>query len=87
LASKTLIWDNASTHGAIRVENLKAKSIFHRLAKERWGMRGIIYLPPRSPQFQPVETLFAFLKNSLRHNAPKNGLYSEELLYKTIEKS
>jgi len=85
LALKTLILDNASTHAAIRVDDIKHKSIFHRLAKERWGFRNIVYQPPRSPQFQPVETFFAYLKSKLRHYAPPDGLYTEELLYKTID--
>jgi len=81
LASKTIIFDNAPTHAVIPVQNLKHKSIFHRLAKERWGFKNIVYQPPRSPQFQPVETFFAYLKTRLRHYAPKDGLYTEELLY------
>jgi hypothetical protein len=47
LATKMLILDNASTHAAIRVEDTKHKSVFHRLARERWGLKNIIYQPPR----------------------------------------
>jgi transposase len=86
LSSKTVILDNASTHSAIRVEDTKHKSIFHRLAKSRWGLKNIIYQPPLSPQLQPVETFNAYLKSRLRHYAPLDGLYTEELLYRTIDK-
>jgi transposase len=85
LATKMLILDNASTHAAIRVEDTKHKSVFHRLARERWGLKNIIYQPPRSPQFQPAEVFFAFLKSKLRHYAPPDGLYTEKLMYKTID--
>jgi len=68
LASKTVILDNASTHASIRVQDTKHKSIFHRLAKERWGLKNIIYQPPRSPQFQPAETFFAYQSNYRIHD-------------------
>ena len=86
LTSKTVILDNASTHAAVRVEDIKHKSIFHCLAKERWGFKNIIYQPPLSPQLQPVETFFAYLKLKLCHYVPSDRLYTEELLYSTIKK-
>lgn len=62
LAERTLVWDNASTHSAVAVDNTRQISLFHRLFRE-WGWRGCFFLPPRSPSFQPVELCFAFIRH------------------------
>jgi transposase len=72
LGQRTLVWDNASTHSAVQVNNDRQISIFHRLFRE-WGLRGCFFLPPRSPSFQPVEAAFAFLKHWVRQGAPDDG--------------
>jgi transposase len=71
-AQRTLVWDNAATHSAVAVESSDRISVFHRLFRQ-WGFRGCIFLPPRSPGFQPVEAAFAFLKHWVRKWAPDDG--------------
>lgn len=72
LQHKTVVWDNAPTHSPVRVQNDAQVSLFHRLFRE-WGLRGCVFLPPRSPNFQPVELAFAFVKHWVRHEAPPDG--------------
>lgn len=62
LKRKTVVWDNASTHSPVGTSNDEQISIFHRLFRE-WGFKGVIFLPPRSPQFNPIELAFAFVKH------------------------
>ena len=77
------MWDNASTHSAVQVNNARQISIFHRLFRE-WGLRGCFFLPPRSPPFQPVEAAFAFVKHWVRQGAPDDG-YTQASLEAAIE--
>ena len=54
LNQRTLVWDNASTHSAVQAHDPTRVSMFHRLFRE-WGFCGVIFLPPRSPAFNPAE--------------------------------
>ena len=83
VAQRTLIWDNASTHSAVQVQTATQISLFHRLFRE-WGLRGCVFLPPRSPPFQPVEACFAFVKHWVRQWAPDDG-YTQASLEAAIE--
>jgi hypothetical protein len=83
MAQRTLVWDNASTHSAVHVHTTAQISLFHRLFRE-WGLRGCVFLPPRSPTFQPVEACFAFVKHWVRQWAPDDG-YTQAGLEAAIE--
>lgn len=83
VAQRTLVWDNASTHSPVQVRTTAQISLFHRLFRE-WGFRGCVFLPPRSPSFQPVEACFAFVKHWVRQWAPDDG-YTQVGLEAAIE--
>ena len=51
----------------------KQYSFMHRIVKEKCGLKGVIYLPPRSPQYNPVEWVFAYIKRIIRHQAPDSN--------------
>ena len=72
LGDKTVVWDNAPTHSAVRTTQNRIISVFHRWFRE-WGFRGAIFTPPRSPSFNPVELCFAYLKRWVRKWAPDEG--------------
>ena len=76
LGERTVVWDNASTHSAVDVQDPTRVSVFHRLFRD-WGFDGVVFLPPRSPSFNPAELCFAFLKHWVRKWAPDDG-YSQE---------
>ena len=78
LADKTVVWDNAPTHSAVRTTQNRRISVFHRWFRE-WGFRGAIFTPPRSPSFNPVELCFAYLKRWVRKWAPDQGYTQTEL--------
>ncbi len=79
LSSKYLVWDGASSHGAVRVPSSKRKSFWHSLST-KLGMAGVIFLPPRSPQFNPIELVFGHIKHNLRSNCPDEGYTQTSLL-------
>ena len=79
LAKKYLIWDGASTHGAIRVTSARKKSFWHSHAT-KVGMAGVVYLPPRTPTLNPIELLFGFIKHHIRKNCPDEGYTPAGLL-------
>lgn len=72
LGDKTVVWDNAPTHSPVRTTQAQRISVFHRWSRE-WGVRGVIFTPPRSPSFNPVELCFAYLKRWVRKWAPDEG--------------
>ena len=82
LAERTVVWDNASTHSAVQVHDATRVSVFHRLFRE-WGFRGVVFLPPRSPDLNPAELCFAYLKYWVRRWAPDEG-YTQEALEQAI---
>jgi Chromo (CHRromatin Organisation MOdifier) domain/DDE superfamily endonuclease len=78
-AGRTVVWDNASSHGAQGTRQAGKVSVFDRLARE-WGLGGVAYLPPRSPDLNPIETAFAYVKRLVRRWAPDDGYAEGELL-------
>ena len=79
LSRKSLVWDGASTHGAIKITSAQKQSFWHQYAT-KIGLGGVIYLPPRTPTLNPIELLFGFIKHHLRKNCPDNGYSSSGLL-------
>ncbi len=82
LGQKTLIWDGASTHGAIRITSARKKSFWHSYA-DKIGLAGVIFLPPRTPTLNPIELMFGFIKHHIRKNCPDTG-YTADGLVKAI---
>ena len=82
---RTPVWDNASSHGAQGTKEADKVSVFDRLARE-YGLAGVVYLPPRSPDLNPIEVLFAYVKRIVRHEAPDQG-YTEEALLQAIDRA
>lgn len=78
LASKTLILDNASYHGALRTNDDSKVSFIHSWATDVWGMKGTVFLPPLSPYLNPAENSFSFTKQFIRHQAPPQGFSADE---------
>ncbi len=78
LSRKTVVWDNAPTHSAVRTTQNQRISVFHRWFRA-WGLRGAIFTPPRSPSFNPAELCFAYIKRWIRKWAPDEGYSQEEL--------
>ena len=35
------------------------------------GLKGVVYLPPLSPRYNPVEYVFSFVKQKIRKDAPR----------------
>jgi transposase len=85
LKDRTVIFDNASTHSPVKTQNATAVSMFHRLMAE-WGLKGVVFLPPRSPSLNPVELCNAFLKHYVRKWAPDAG-YTQAGLEAAIERA
>jgi transposase len=79
LSNKYLIWDCASTHGAIRISSFQKKSFWHSYA-QKVGMKGVIFLPPRTPTLNPIELVFGFIKHHVRKQCPDEGYTSVGLL-------
>jgi hypothetical protein len=78
-AAKYLVWDCASTHGAVRIASARKKSFWHQYA-EKVGMRGVIFLPPRTPTLNPIELVFGFIKHQVRKHCPDEGYKSASLI-------
>ena len=71
IQGRTLLWDNASTHAP---PTLNKNSFFHAFVQQPdLGLQGVIFLPPRSPKFNPVEYVFSFVKQKVRHDAPRSN--------------
>ena len=79
LANKYLVWDCASTHGAVKIASARKKSFWHEYAKKA-GMKGVVFLPPRTPTLNPIELVFGFLKHHVRKNCPDEGYSSTGLI-------
>jgi len=88
LPEKTVVWDNAATHSAVRTTQTTRVSVFHRWFQE-WGLKGVIFIPPRSPSFNPVELCFAYVKRWIRKWAPDTGYTQgqlEEAIHRAVAK-
>ena len=79
LSNKYLIWDCASTHGAVRISSFQKKSFWHSYAQKA-GMKGVVFLPPRTPTLNPIELAFGFVKHHVRKQCPDEGYTSVGLL-------
>jgi len=79
LSNKYLIWDCASTHGAVRISSSRKKSFWHSYAVKA-GMKGVVFLPPRTPTLNPIELAFGFVKHHVRKQCPDEGYTSVALL-------
>jgi transposase len=75
---QTVVWDNAPSHSAVGTTQTERISAFHRWFRE-WGFRGVVFTPPRSPSFNPVELCFAYIKRWIRKWAPGDGYTQSEL--------
>ena len=78
-----IVWDNAPTHSAVLIDTVDTISMFHSYARDTWKIGGVIFTPPRSPAFNPVESAFAYVKQYVRKRAPEKG-YDQSDLEKTI---
>jgi len=85
LSNKYLVWDCASTHGAVRITSARKKSFWHGYAG-KVGMKGVIFLPPRTPTLNPIELTFGFIKHQVRKNCPDEG-YSPTGLIQAIHQA
>ena len=65
----TLLMDNVSFHKTKKVKKLIENSGHH-----------VIYLPPYSPNYNPIEFTFSVLKHTIKHKNPTN----ESSLHKII---
>src|SRR3990167_8348118 len=45
-----------------------------------------LHVPPRSPQYNPVEWVFAYIKRIIRHQAPAEG-YTQNMLEQIIHRA
>lgn len=59
----TLILDNASIHKGGKIESIVKKAGCH-----------LLYLPPYSPDFNPIELFWAWLKKQVRKSGPRDNL-------------
>jgi hypothetical protein len=83
LAERLFVLDNASQHGALRTTD--KRSFLHRLAEERYGMKGVVWTPPLSPIYNPVERANAWVKGFVRKHAPPARPYTDAELLGTID--
>ena len=68
LAGKTIIMDNAMFHRKKQLTEICTKSNV-----------GLLFLPPYSPDFNPIEKDWANMKRSLRDSAPLHELLETAL--------
>jgi transposase len=64
----SLLMDSAPSH---LPSNHLTVSAFHKYVKDMLGMKGIIWTPPYSPFFNPVELFFSYTKRYIRKQAPQ----------------
>ncbi|MDR0558008.1 MAG: transposase [Treponema sp.] len=65
---KTIIMDKASFHRKTKLEEIcKRHEVF------------LLYLPPYSPDFNPIEKTWANMKKDLRSSAPLHGLIESSI--------
>lgn len=84
LSDSRIYLDNASTHGAVRVDN-DALSFMHQYAADL-GFKGAVFGPVRQPRWNVAEQVFAFAKQYLRSiEMPPAGHFSEAAIMTHIQ--
>jgi hypothetical protein len=83
LGERMFLLDNAAQHGALRTTD--RRSFVHRLAQERYGMKGVVWTPPLTPIYNPVERANAWVKGFIRKHAPPARPYTDAELMGTID--
>lgn len=68
LGGLSLLWDNAPSHQPTTPK--AGVTPFHRLVRDKIGLKGVIHTPPYSPWFNPVEYFFSYVKRYVRKFAP-----------------
>lgn len=77
--------DNASTHGNVHV-NTDQASFMHEWVTSYLGVRGFVFIPVRQPKFDPVESLFRFIKGQLwNEQLPPTGRFRAPDLARLID--
>ena len=69
-ACSTFVLDNASLHSKKRLT----------LLAEKYGHK-IIFLPPYSPEYNPIENFWSWLKGKLKKILPEYNDFDEALRY------
>lgn len=72
-AGSVIIMDNASIHKGGRIEELITKA----------GCT-VLYLPPYSPDFNPIELAWAFVKKLIRREGPRDDASRQSALTKAL---
>lgn len=72
-AGSVVIMDNASIHKGGNVEELITQA----------GCR-LLYLPPYSPDFNPIELAWAFVKKRIRREGPRDDESRQSALFKAL---
>jgi transposase len=77
-----LVLDNASSHGAPQTNQPNTKSFLENEFKDQLHIirGGLIFTPPRSPDKNPVELVFSWIKTYIRKQAPPEGFTEESLV-------
>jgi len=67
LSHMSILWDSAPSHLA---SNHIRVSAFHKYSQDKLGLKGVIFTPPYSAWFNPVELFFSYVKRYVRKFAP-----------------
>lgn len=63
------VWDSAPDHGTVEITK-QDKSFLHDWVQRYLGIKGCVFTPARSPDFNPTELLFSFIKGVVRRRFP-----------------
>jgi transposase len=67
LSAYSILWDSAPSHLPSTHTHVSA---FHKYAQEKLGLKGVVFTPPYSAWFNPVELFFSYTKRYIRKFAP-----------------
>lgn len=73
-----VVWDNASSHKSQTIKAFLAKQC--KLKPRIW----LAHIPPYSPELNPIEQVWAYLKRTLANYAAKNVFELKNKVLKTI---